>query len=89
MYKLFQMPHILSMEHVRHASPLDVELNGLDKAALKPQRVIVFYTNSNKDYKMLVIIAVTFLMIFHLMKFQVSEYEKNWQHLGHQVRLVG
>ena len=23
-----------------------------DKAALQPQRVIVFYTNSNKDYKM-------------------------------------
>jgi hypothetical protein len=40
------MPHTLSMEHVRHASPLYVELNGLDKAALQPQRVTVFYNSS-------------------------------------------
>jgi hypothetical protein len=46
MYKRFQMPHTLSMEHVRHASPLYVELNGLDKAALQPQRVTVFYNSS-------------------------------------------
>ena len=31
--------HTPSMEHVRHASPLNVELNGLDKAALQRQRV--------------------------------------------------
>jgi hypothetical protein len=35
MDKLFQVPHLLSMEHVRHGSPLYVELNGLDKAALQ------------------------------------------------------